>query len=431
VHSVVHDAIAAVWRAESPRIVAVVMRRVRDLGVAEELAQDTLVAALEHWPIDGVPANPAAWLMTTARNRALDHLRHRQMAGQRESELALDMQAWQTDHTPDFSEALGESMQDDVGDDVLRLMFIACHPVLPADARLALTLRLVAGLTTPEIARACLVSETTIAQRIVRAKRALAAAQVPFELPRGADRDKRLASVLAVLYLLFNEGYSATSGPQWARPGLCREALRLGGLLAQIAPGEPEVHGLFALMAIQASRLPARVDGRGEAVLLRHQDRSLWDQALIRQGLGALALADRGTGLPGSYTLQAGIAACHARAQRFEETDWAHMVRLYDALASVEPSAVVMLNRAVAVGMAQGPAAGLAAIEALEGHAALQRYPWFFSVRAEWLAQLGHRSRALADWATAAALTDNEADRALLLRRARGDTDLDGREPVD
>ncbi|QCB48123.1 RNA polymerase sigma factor [Hydrogenophaga sp. PAMC20947] len=418
-HSVVHDAIAAVWRAESPRIVAVVMRCVRDLGVAEELAQDTLVAALEHWPIDGVPRNPAAWLMTTARNRALDHLRHRQMAGQRENELALDMQAMQSDHTPDFSEALGESLQDDVGDDVLRLMFIACHLALSADARVALTLRLVAGLTTPEIARACLVSETTIAQRIVRAKRALVAAQVPFELPRGADRDQRLASVLAVVYLLFNEGYSATSGPQWARPDLCREALRLGELLAQIAPEEPEVHGLFALMAIQASRLPARVNELGAPVLLRDQDRRLWDRAMIRQGLDALATAERSGDPSGSYALQAAIAACHARAQRPEDTDWAHMVGLYDALTELEPSPVVLLNRAVALGMAQGPAAGLVAIEVLADHPALQRYPWFYSVRAEWLEQLGKGDRARADWTLAATLTDNEAERSLLNRRAR------------
>ena len=407
------------------------MRYVRELGVAEELAQDTLVAALEHWPIDGVPLNPAAWLMTTARNRALDHLRHRQMAGQRESELALDMQAWQTDHTPDFSDALGEALDDDVGDDVLRLMFIACHPALSADARLALTLRLVAGLTTPEIARACLVSETTIAQRIVRAKRALAAAGVPFELPRGADRGARLASVLEVVYLLFNEGYSATSGAQWARADLCLEALRLGRLLARIAPGEPEVHGLLALMAFQASRLPARVNEQGAPVLLRDQDRRLWDQELIRQGLEALETAERSGGTAGSYALQAGIAACHACAHEPADTDWAHMLRLYDALAEVEPSAVVMLNRAVAVGMAQGPAAALAAIEALEDHAALQQYPWFYSVRAEWLERSGDRDRARADWTAAASLTDNEADRALLLRRARKDAGQDGCLPVD
>ncbi len=430
-HSSVHDTIAAVWRAESARIVAVVMRRVRDLGVAEELAQDTLVAALEHWPIDGVPKNPAAWLMTTAKNRALDHLRHREMAGQRESELAKDMQAWQTDHTPDFTDALGETLQDDLGDDVLRLMFIACHPMLSADARVALTLRLIAGLSVPEIARACLVSESTIAQRIVRAKRALTEAQVPFEFPGETDRRQRLVSVQEVVYLVFTEGHAATSGAAWARPDLCHEALRLGRLRAGIAPGEREVQGLLALMALQASRLPARVDEQGEPVLLQDQDRQRWDPALMDEGLMALERAWPDGDRPGSYTLQAAIAACHVRARRPEDTDWTHMVDLYDALAGVEPSAVVMLNRAVAVGMAHGPAAGLVAIEALEGHAALQRYPWFYSVRAEWLAQLGHRSRALADWTTAAALTDNEADRALLLRRAQENTGQDGHQPVD
>ena len=418
-HSSVHDTIAAVWRAESARIVAVVMRRVRDLGVAEELAQDTLVAALEHWPLEGVPKNPAAWLMTTAKNRALDHLRHRQMAGQRESELAQDMQVWQTDHTPDLLDALSDTMQDDVGDDVLRLIFIACHPVLSADARVALTLRLIVGLSTAEIARACLVSEATVAQRIVRAKRALAEAQVPFELPPAAERVDRLASVLAVVYLLFNEGHAATSGAAWARPDLCHEALRLGRLLAGMVPEEPEVQGLLALMAFQASRLPARVGEQGEPVLLRDQDRRRWDQALIHQGLDALARAGQSRERPGSYALQAGIAACHVRALGPEDTDWTQMVNLYDALSELEPSPVVFLNRAVAVGMAQGPAAGLSAIEALADHPALTRYPWFYSVRAEWLTQLGQRDRALADWTTAAALTDNEAERSLLNRRAR------------
>jgi RNA polymerase sigma factor (sigma-70 family) len=419
VHSSVHDTIAAVWRAESARIVAVVMRRVRDLGVAEELAQDTLVAALEHWPIKGVPDNPAAWLMTTAKNRALDHLRHREMAGQRENELALDMQAWQTDHTPDFSDALGRDMEDGVGDDVLRLMFIACHPLLSVDARLALTLRLIAGLTVSEIARACLVSETTIAQRIVRAKRTLAEAQVPFELPSDTERHQRLASVLAVVYLLFNEGHSATGGAAWVRSDLCHEALRLGRWLAGIAPGEREVQGLLALMAFQASRLPARVNDRGEPVLLPDQDRQRWDQALIGEGLMALGRAGQGGDPPGSYGLQAAIAACHVRARRLEDTDWAHMVVLYDALFALEPSPVVLINRAVAVGMAQGAAAGLEAVQALEGHPALQRYPWFYSVRATWLAQLGRVDQARADWSRAASLTDNEADRALLLRHAR------------
>lgn len=430
-HSSVHDAIAAVWRAESARIVAVVMRRVRDLGVAEELAQDTLVAALEHWPLKGVPDNPAAWLMTTAKNRTLDHLRHRQMAGLREGELAQDMQAWQTDHTPDFSDALSDAMEDDVGDDVLRLMFIACHPALSADARVALTLRLIAGLTVPEIARACLVNETTIAQRIVRAKRTLAEAQVAFELPRGADRDQRLASVLEVVYLLFNEGHAATSGAAWARPDLCQEALRLGRLLAGLVPEAPEVQGLLALMAFQASRLPARVGEQGEPVLLRDQDRRRWDQALIQQGLVALERAEQGRDRPGSYTLQAGIAACHVRVPKPEDTDWARVVHLYDALLMIEPSPVVSLNRAVAVGMAQGPVAGLAAIQALDGHAALRRYPWFYSVRAEWLTQLGRLDQARSDWTLAASLTDNEADRALMLRRVRADVGQASGPPAD
>ncbi len=430
-HSSVHDTIAAVWRAESARIVAVAMHRVRDLGVAEELAQDTLVAALEHWPLKGVPDNPAAWLMTTTKNRALDHLRHRQMAGLREGELAQDMQAWQTDHTPDFSDALSDAMQDDVGDDVLRLIFTACHPVLSADARVALTLRLITGLSTAEIARACLASEATIAQRIVRAKRTLGEALVPFELPRGEDRDQRLASVLEVVYLLFNEGHAATSGAAWARPDLCHEALRLGRLLAGLVPDAPEVQGLLALMAFQASRLPARVSEQGEPVLLRDQDRRRWDQALIQQGLVALDRAGQGGSRSGSYTLQAGIAACHVRAPTLEDTDWTRMVALYDALSALEPSPVVLLNRAVAVGMAQGPAAGLAAIEALDGHAALQAYPWYYSVRAEWLEQLGRVEQARSDWTRAASLTDNEADRALLLRRARADVDQASGPPAD
>jgi RNA polymerase sigma factor (sigma-70 family) len=379
VHSAVHDIIAAVWRAEAARIVAVVMRRVRDLGVAEELAQDALVAALERWPIDGLPQNPAAWLMTTAKNRALDHLRHRQMAERREGELALDMQAWQTDHRPDFVDALGEAMQEHIGDDLLRLMFTACHPLLSADARVALTLKLLGGLTTHEIGRAFLVSEATIAQRIVRAKRTLGAAQVPFEVPRGEALAERLASVLEVVYLIFNAGYTGGRGELGVRGELCREALRLGRLLTTIVPDEAETFGLLALMHIQASRLPARTDAQGRPVLLADQDRGLWDALLVQQGLAALSQAERLAPEAGPYQLQAAIAACHARAARAEETDWAQMVACYERLERIAPSPVVGLNRAVAVSMHQGPQAALPLVDALMADGTLVDYPWLWA----------------------------------------------------
>lgn len=417
-HSAVHDTIAAVWRAESAGIVAVVMRRVRDLGVAEELAQDALVAALERWPLDGLPRNPAAWLMTTAKNRALDHLRHRQMADQREGELALDMQAWQTDHTPDFVDALGEAMQTHIGDDLLRLMFTACHPLLSADARVALTLKLFGGLTTHEIARAFLVSEPTIAQRIVRAKRALRDARVPFEVPSGPALTERLASVLESVYLIFNAGYTAARGEEGTRADLCQEAQRLGLLLTHIAPNESEVFGLLALMHIQASRLAARTDAHGRPVLLADQDRNLWDAALIEQGLAALAVAQRLAPDPGPYQLQAAIAACHARAARAEHTDWAQMVALYDRLAQVAPSPVVTLNRAVAISMSQGPQAALPCVDALLADGALAKYPWFWAVRGDLLARMGRQLEAAQAVRQAAALTDNTAERDLLLERA-------------
>lgn len=415
----VHDTVAAIWRIEAPRIVAATARRVRDVGVAEELAQDAMLAALQHWPVQGLPDRPGAWLMTTALNRAIDWLRHRQMAQMREGELALDLQAMQADHVPDFVDALDVAMQDEIGDDLLRLMFVACHPVLTPDARAALALKLLGGLTTAEIARAFLASEPTIAQRIVRAKRALTEAQVSFEVPRGAERSERLASVLEVIYLLFNEGHTATSGDALTRPDLCFEALRLGRLLAQLDPDQPEVHGLVALMEIQASRLPARTDVQGQPVLLPAQDRQRWDHSLISRGLAALALAEA-LGPADRYTLQAAIAACHARAVRAEDTDWPRIVSLYDQLLGVAPSPVVALNRAVALGMSEGPQAGLDAVAALRESPALLCYPWFHSVQAEWLERLGRSVEARSAWAQAAALTDNQRERIWLLTRADG-----------
>lgn len=417
-HSAVHHTIAAVWRIESAHIVAAVARRVRDLGVAEELAQDALVAALEHWPQDGLPNNPAAWLMTTAINRALDWLRHRQMADERHNDLAQDLQAQQAHVVPDFVETLDTARQDDIGDDLLRLIFTACHPVLPRDARVALTLKLLGGLSTHEIARAFLVTETTIAQRIVRAKRTLADKQVPFEVPRGAQLIKRLDSVLEVVYLVFNEGYTATSGGDWLRPELCWEALRLGRMLAELAPQQAEVHGLVALLEIQASRTTARINAQGEPVLLSQQNRSSWDHLLIRRGLAALERAKRLGQAPGSYTLQASIAACHARAPTAEDTDWARITALYAQLMQVAPSPVVELNRAVAVSMHQGPAAGLAIVETLLQDKTLQRYHLLHAVHADLLQKLGRRDEARAVLHRAAALADNEKERALLVQRA-------------
>ena len=417
-HSGVHQAIATVWRLESARITASVARVVRDIGVAEELAQDALVAALEHWPRDGVPDNPAAWLMTTAKRRALDHLRHRQMADARHEDIAADMEALGANHVPDFVDALDEARQDDIGDDLLRLIFTACHPLLSTDARVALTLKLLGGLSTHEIARAFLVPEATIAQRIVRAKRTLSEAGVPFEVPHGDALGERLASVLEVVYLVFNEGYTATSGGDWMRPALCDEALRLGRMLAGIAPQQPEVHGLLALMEIQASRTAARTDAQGRPVLLADQDRARWDHLLIRRGLAALDRADLLTTEPGPYHLQGAIAACHARAMRAADTDWARIAALYAELARVAPSPVVELNRAVAVAMHAGPAAGLALVDALLQDKALRQYHWLPSVRGDLLEKLGRLEEARTEFVRAAGLAGNEREKTFLMERA-------------
>ncbi|KAF1020781.1 MAG: putative ECF RNA polymerase sigma factor SigI [Paracidovorax wautersii] len=418
-----HDAIAAVWRIESAKIVASVARLVRDIGVAEELAQDALVSALETWPHGGTPDKPGAWLMAAARNRALDWLRHRRMAAGRLEELGLDLDAQEALIVPDFTDALDAARADEIGDDLLRLIFTACHPLLPAEARVALTLKLLGGLSTQDIARAFLVPEATVAQRIVRAKRSLREARVPFELPCGAVLGERLASVLEVVYLIFNEGYTATSGEDWMRPALTDEALRLGRMLAALAAAEPEVMGLLALMELQASRSAARVDAQGQPVLLAEQDRSRWDRLLIRRGLIALeratALAGQAHEPPGPYALQAAIAACHARAARAAETDWPAIAALYDTLAQAAPSPVVELNRAVAVGMAFGPQAGLAIIDALRDEPALRHYQWLPSVRADLLGKLGRLAEARAEWARAAALAGNARERALLLARAK------------
>lgn len=393
---------------------------VRDVGVAEELAQDALVAALEHWPEHGVPDNPGAWLMTTAKNRALDRLRQDVLHARKREELGRDLDAQEAHLVPDFVDALDTAREDDIGDDLLRLVFTACHPVLSTDARVALTLRLLGGLTTDEIARAFLVPEPTIAQRIVRAKRTLTAAKVPFEVPRADARAVRLASVLEVIYLIFNEGYSATAGDDWMRPALCEEALRLGRVLAGLVPDESEVHGLVALMEIQASRLHARIDAQGRPVLLPDQDRSRWDLLLIRRGFAALERAQALGGASGPYALQAALAACHARAHTAEQTDWAQIVALYDVLAQVRPSPVVELNRAVAVGMAFGPAAALEIVDVLAADAALANYHWLPSVRGDLLAKLGRMDEARAEFERAAAMTRNARERELLLERARG-----------
>jgi RNA polymerase sigma factor (sigma-70 family) len=417
-HSAVHQAIAAVWRIESARIVAVVARMVRDIGVAEELAQDALVSALEHWPRQGVPDNPAAWLTTAAKRRALDHLRHHKMADAQHENLAQDLVALQVHTVPDFVDALDAARQDEIGDDLLRLIFTACHPLLSADARVALTLKLLGGLSTHEIARAYLVAEPTIAQRIVRAKRTLGEARVPFELPHGAALTERLASVLEVVYLIFNEGYSATSGDDWMRPALCDEALRLGRMLAELAPQQAEAQGLLALMEIQASRTAARTDAKGRPVLLADQDRSRWDHLLIRRGLAALARAEALAQTSGPYQLQAAIAACHARAAVADDTDWARISALYATLMQVAPSPVVELNRAVAVAMHQGPSAGLAIVDALRDDKALRQYQWLPSVRGDLLAKLGRSDEARAEFKQAAALAGNQREKALLLERA-------------
>ncbi|MHB1047911.1 MAG: RNA polymerase sigma factor [Thermoanaerobaculia bacterium] len=406
--------IDAIWRIESARLVAGLARMVRDVGLAEDLAHDALVAALEKWPGAGIPGNPGAWLRTTARNRALDLLRRERLLGRKHAELARELEEKPEEDTLRLESAL----DDDVGDDLLRLVFVCCHPVLPREARGALTLRLLGGLTTDEIARAFLVPESTVAQRIVRAKKTLAGKQVPFEVPRGVDLAPRLASVLEVVYLVFNEGYSATSGSHWTRPSLCEEALRLGRLLAGLAPREPEVHGLVALMEIQASRLGARTSRSGEPILLLDQDRSRWDRLLVRRGLGALERAEALGGTLGPYALQAAIAACHARALTAEATDWTRIAALYAALGAVAPSPVVELNRAVAVSMAFGPQAALPIVDALLGEPALRSYHLLPAVRGDLLSKLGRRDEARAELERAAALTRNERERSLLLAKA-------------
>jgi RNA polymerase sigma factor (sigma-70 family) len=411
-----HRAVEAVWRLESARIIAGLTRMVRDVGLAEELAQDALVAALEQWPKEGVPDNPGAWLMATAKRRAIDRLRRDQRLERKQEELGRELR--QDDDEAELEAALDAAFGDDMGDDVLRLMFISCHPVLSTEARVALTLRLLGGLTTEEIARAFLVPEPTVAQRIVRAKRTLAAKRVPFELPPQAERATRLSSVLEVLYLVFNEGYAATAGDDWMRPALCQEALRLGRILAELMPKEPEVHGLVALMEIQASRSRARVGPSGEPVPLLEQNRGRWDQLLIRRGFAALLRAKE-LGAPlGPYVVQAGIATCHARARTAEETDWVRIATLYEALARLTPSPVVELNRAVAVAMAYGPAAGLELVEKLTAEPSLRNYHLLPSVRGDLLAKLGRHDEARTEFERAASLTRNERERALLLERA-------------
>ncbi len=405
--------IDAIWRIESARLIGGLARMTRDVGLAEELAQDALVAALERWPTDGVPDKPGAWLMATAKRRAIDKLRRDKMLARKHAELGRELEEEQ-ERAPDFDAAL----DDHVGDDLLGLMFTACHPVLSTEARVALTLRMLGGLTTDEIARAFLVSEPTIAQRIVRAKRSLADAGIPFEVPRGDDMAARLESVLEVIYLIFNEGYAATAGEDWIRPQLCEEALRLGRILAGLAPAEPEVHGLAALMEIQASRLTARLGPAGEPILLADQDRARWDHLLIRRGLAALARAESLGEPPGPYVLQASIAACHARARTADDTDWARIAALYAALMRIAPSPVVELNRAVAVSMADGPEAGLALLDPLRGDAALAGYHLLPAVRGDLLARLGRREEARAEFERAASMTRNERERRLLLDRA-------------
>lgn len=407
-----HRSIDAVWRIESARIIAGVARMVRDVGLAEELAQDALVLALERWPESGVPENPGAWLMTTAKRKALDLLRRQSMAQRKHEVLGRELQSQH--EAPDLEAAL----DGEVTDDLLRLIFTACHPVLSPEARVALTLRLLGGLTTGEIARAFLVPEPTVAQRIVRAKRTLTAARVPFEVPSGAELGARLASVLEVIYLIYNEGYAATAGSDWMRPALCQEALRLGRILAELAPKEPEVHGLVALMEIQSSRAKARTGPQGEPILLLEQNRARWDQILIRRGLAALGRAEALGGALGPYALQAAIAACHARARSAQETDWPRIAALYDALSQVAPSPVVELNRAVALAMAFGPAAGLELVDTLLTEPSLKGYHLLPSVRGDLLFKLGRLGEAEAEFQRAAAMTSNERERTLLLARA-------------
>ena len=413
-----HRAIDAVWRIESARLIAGLARMVRDVGLAEDLAQEALVAALERWPESGVPDKPGAWLMATAKRRAIDHFRREKVLARKQEEIGHEIEAWREAAVDELDAAIDDS----VGDDLLRLVFTACHPILSTEARVALTLRLIGGLTTEEIASAYLVPEATVAQRIVRAKRTLADANVPFEVPRGDELASRLSSVLEVIYLVFNEGYSATAGGDWVRPALCEEALRLGRILAELAPEEAEVHGLVALMEIQASRLRARVGPSGEPVLLLDQDRVRWDHLLIRRGFTALERARRLGGAPGPYALQAAIAACHARARTGPETDWWRIASLYDGLARLTPSPVVELNRAVAVSMSQGPAAGLELVDALTAEPSLRSYYLLPAVRGDLLAKLDRNGEAREEFERAASLTRNERERELLLGRAAAAT---------
>jgi RNA polymerase sigma factor (sigma-70 family) len=410
-----HSAIDAVWRIESPRLIAGLARIVRDVGLAEDLAHDALVAALQQWPESGIPRNPGAWLMATAKHRAIDLLRRRSLLERKHQELGYELEITQEGSAPDLDAAL----DDDIGDDLLRLVFTACHPVLSAEARVALTLRLLGGLTTEEIARAFLVSEPTVAQRIVRAKKTLAKERVPFEVPSGQELASRLSSVLEVIYLIFNEGYSATTGEDWMRPALCEDALRLGRILAGLMPDEPEVHGLVALMEIQASRSGARVAADGTPILLLDQNRALWDQVLIRRGLAALDHAEQGASARGPYLLQAAIAACHARAHQPEDTDWTRIAALYEELATLSPTPVVQLNRAVALSMAFGPQAGLDLVDRLVGEPALEHYHLLPSVRGDLLVKLGRNQEARPEFERAASLTRNARERELLLERAR------------
>ena len=412
--SATHRAIDAVWRIESAKLIAGLTRIVRDVGLAEDLAQDALVAALERWPESGVPDNPGAWLMATAKHRAIDALRRGKLVERKHEQVGYEIEVQQEAAVPDLDAAI----DDNVGDDLLRLIFMSCHPVLSVEARVALTLRLLGGLTTEEIARAFLVPESTVAQRIVRAKRTLSEAHVPFEVPRGAELSARLSTVLKVIYLVFNEGYSATAGDDWVRPALCEDALRLGRILAGLMTTEPDVHGLVALMEIQASRLRARVGPSGEPVLLLDQDRSRWDQLLIRRGLAALARAEQLSDARGAYTVQAAIAACHARAHVADDTDWARIATLYAALIRLEPSPVVELNRAVAVAMAFGPAAGLEIVDTLTSESSLDTYHLLPSVRGDFLKKLGRLDEAQAEFERAASLTRNARERELLLDRA-------------
>ena len=411
-----HRAIDAVWKIESARLIAGLARIVRDVGVAEELAQDALVIALQRWPEAGVPDNPGAWLMATAKNRAIDYFRRNKLLERKHEELGRELKTQQDVAMANFDIA----NDDDIGDDLLRLVFVSCHPVLSTEARVALTLRLLGGLTTQEIARAFLAPEPTIAQRIVRAKRTLSEARVPFEVPRGRDLAARLSSVLEVIYLVFNEGYSATSGEDWMRPALCEDALRLGRILAELVPNEPEVHGLVALMEIQASRSRARVGPTGEPILLLEQDRGRWDQLLIRRGLAALQRAEELGGVLGPYGLQAAIAACHARARTAAETDWEQIAALYETLGQLTPSPIVELNRAVAVSMAFGPAAGLELIDKLISEPSLKAYHLLPSVRGNFLFKLQRFAEAQEEFERAATLTQNARERELLLDRARG-----------